>query len=54
MCDLEQADCTYANNFPANIDWRYTVVVEIPDHGQSEWLAATMLVATGIFGEIHQ
>ncbi len=35
MRDLERKDCTYENNFPANIEWRYTVVVQISEHGQS-------------------
>jgi hypothetical protein len=34
MRDLERSDCTYNNSFPANIDWRNTVVVQIAAHGQ--------------------
>ena len=30
MRDLQIEDCTYANCFPANIEWGFTVVVQIP------------------------
>ncbi len=34
MRDLQVSDCTYANNFPANICWNSCVVVQIPEEGQ--------------------
>lgn len=32
--DLQIGDCTYANSFPANIEWGFPVVVQIPQTGQ--------------------
>ena len=34
MKDLQIDDCTYANGFPANIEWGFPVVVQIPQAGQ--------------------
>lgn len=34
MKDLQIEDCTYDNSFPANIEWGFPVVVQIPESGQ--------------------
>ena len=34
MRDLQISDCVYENNFPANIEWSFPVVVQITERGQ--------------------
>ena len=34
MRDLQRKDCVYENGFPANIEWCFTVVVQIAEDYQ--------------------